>query len=255
MKSEQFRKAWPAMFAMMAMMCTGCTGVAVTSVPQASAAELDEEFKSCVRKEAPIAVDETIKKSGKNGLYGYHVGEFNAVISKCTGVKANYSVTFLSTLELMDESKFDKRSVYTKHMIDSEIKAKIDAFVKEEVAEQHKKDEENERRSAEAEKVLKGVGAVYVKCLFKHADILAKTSLESADVLSVAIFASCPTEKNNLRNAYLQRYHYFDDDGFMQAFDKHMQPDIIFRIVAIRAASLVPAEPVREKPSNNSDQL
>jgi len=196
-----------------------------------------------------------LKSLGKNGIYGYHVGEFNVVVSKCTGVDVNYSVTFVSMLYHMDESKFDERFVFTKHMINAAVKAKLDAFIEEEVAEEHKKEEEYERRRAENEKVLGEVSGVYMKCLLNHVDILAGTSRESADVLSVAILSSCPTEKNNLESTYLKINHASYDDGFMQAFDKKVQPEIIFRIVAIRVASSIPAEPVREKPSNNRDQL
>ncbi len=261
METDQYRSAWPIMFALISVVSTGCTGVVstssplATSVPPATAAELDEKFKSCVHKEAPTAVDETISKSGKNGLYGYHIGEFNFVISKCTGMDAKYSATFLSMLELMDESKFDKRFVYTKHTIDAEVKVKLDAFVNAELAVQHKKDKEREIHDAEAEKVLKEASAIYKSCLFNHTNLLAMKSQESADVLSVAILASCPKEKENLRTAYLKRYQFFDDGSFMQAFDKHVQPDIILRIVALRAASSVPAEPASEMRSNNRDQL
>jgi hypothetical protein len=111
-------------------------------------------------------------------------------------------------------------------------------------AELHKKQE-----------LLGEAGVPYVKCLFAHADVLAKNSQESADVLSVAILAACPTEKTNLEKAYLYINNTSYAGDFIHSFDMQVQPQIIFRVVAARAANPAPTLPSPARPGSNRDQL
>lgn len=220
-----------------------------------SAADLDETFRACVQKETPIAIAASVKKLGETALYGYHADEIKAVISKCLP-NQTYNKFDPIGIPVSPGTKFASQVLFATNAINAAFKKRLDEFMAASLLKERKQEEEYDRRKAADRKLLGDVADIYKQCMIKHVDVLATRTQESAEVLSVAILASCPAERSNLEKTYLSIKHTSYAHDFMRAFDKEAQSDIIFRIVAIRAASSVPAEPARpQKPTKNTNQL